>query len=287
MAKCEKTDCGYAGIDATPEGLYGTGNDRPAAHETAGATAAAGIVRRDAAGTPDPAGKVGFLGLGMSNAELTWNDFAGRVSADSRRAQGLVLVEGCEWGADLERLTEEGTTYWTGNVANAILARRLTSMQIGAVWIMEALKAQPSAYPQHVDEQVAMWTTVLQTVATRFPNCKIAYLDGPQYMGYAQPPTAPQEPFYGQSCEAIREVIRRQVDGELGYEVGVIPWLSWGGYFWSNGPTPNFRGFSWNCPADCRTDGIHQSLVGAAKMGTHLRDVLFADPTTLGWMRSS
>src|SRR5829696_6695868 len=75
-------------------GLYpGGANDRPLAHKVTGLAQATAVVPRDAAGAPDPNGKIVFLSVGMSNCTQEFSRFVQLANADPSKHPRVVLVD--------------------------------------------------------------------------------------------------------------------------------------------------------------------------------------------------
>lgn len=272
----------YSGIQQG--GLYPSGsNIRPAAHEAAGIALAAQIVPLNNNGIPSPTGKVGFVGMGMSNAERTFIPFRSQFNADPATKKTVKLVEACVYGRTAEQMSNPADPYWTVDLPNALNTAGVKAIQVQVVWIMEGMKDKLEPYPTHVDTLAGYWKSIVQIARTKFPNLKIAYLDMMQYMGYGV--STPAEPYFFEQGFAIKKVIEDQINGDpaLAYPT-LAPWLSWGHYFWSDGVKPRSDGMTWLCPTDCIGDGVHQSTIGAAKMATRLLNTLKADTTCQGWM---
>ena len=92
---------GYVG------GLYPNGsNQRPTPHDIAGQAIAAAITPVNAWGTPtpSPAGAIGLLSLGMSNANLEFGGghqfqaqaFKARAEADNAKDSNVIVVDGAQ-----------------------------------------------------------------------------------------------------------------------------------------------------------------------------------------------
>lgn len=292
MANCANVDCGSppicdmtAPIGPYDGGLYGGySNVRPPAHESVGLAEAALVVPRDRFGNPTPSGAVGFVGLGMSNAERTWIPFAARARANPLVKKSVRFIEAATFGWTIDEMANAADPNWL-NVDSAVVAAGLQPPQVQVAWIMGALQVSPGPFPGHVATQEGYWRSLLAIAKTKFPNLRLAFLDGPQYMGYAQSSAVPAEPFYQESGFAYRQVILDQIAGDPSLSLSVVPWLSQGMYPWSNGPTTSGLGRYWNCPTDCVGDGVHQSTSGATKMGTWLESYFLGDPVAVPWFR--
>src|ERR671919_2401941 len=82
-----------------PGGLYpGNTNVRP--NETTAQSVSSGIGPVDVTGKPDPAGRFGFISIGMSNTKLEFQRFLDRWSIDPASNPKLTVVNGAQGGMD-------------------------------------------------------------------------------------------------------------------------------------------------------------------------------------------
>jgi hypothetical protein len=264
-------------------GRYGGGsNVRPPLHEAAGLVEAAKIRPRNRDGTiNDATGSIGFLTLGMSNAERTVLPFRQQFLADPQTNKKIKIIEACQYGQTADILADPESLYWEENVPRAVSASGLSTAQVQVAWCMEGMKLRMEPFPAHVDTLTAYWKSIVQITKQKYPNVFLFFLDQMQYMGYGNNTTP--EPYYFEQGFALRTVILSQVAGSQDLQVGVVPWLDWGADYWSNGPTPSQNGMTWLCPQDCIQDGIHQSTVGAAKMASKLLAYLKGHPVAQSW----
>ena len=70
--------------------------------------------------------------------------------------------------------------------------------------------------------------------------------------------------------------------GDLNYDKGVAPWITWGPYLWANGTTPRSDGLTWERD-DFLSNGESLSEQGAHKAATLLFDFLLHEPTAANW----
>lgn len=112
---------------------------------------------------------------------------------------------------------------------------------------------------------------VLRDLKVQYPNLKIAYVYSRAYGGWGSAHEPNREPFsyeFGFSIQFLMLAQIRQADngqpadseaGDLSY--GVAPVLSWGGYQWASGNTPNSEGVAWPI-TDFAPDLVHYSTTG-------------------------
>lgn len=268
-----------------PGGLYGGTNDRPSAHELVGMSQSSLVVPRLSNGTPGQSGKIGFVGLGMSNAEQLFIAFRQQCLADTTLNPRVRYVEACQFGQTLDLVADPDAPYWTVNLPAALSAAGCTAAQVQVAYIFEALRfpANWGGFPAHVEIAAGFWVDLLHNAKAVFPNLRIAYLDSLQFMGYAQQKSVLEEPFAFEQAFAVRQVIQDQIDGDSDLDLSIAPWISWALYNWNNGVVQRSDGLDWLCPQDCAGDGIHLTFAGGSKLASRLRATLKADPTCTGW----
>jgi hypothetical protein len=263
-------------------GLYGDDeNEPPAEQQKLAKEAISKIQPRDDDGRPSTDGKIVLLAIGMSNTTQEFSAFAQLANRDRRKKPAVVLVDGAQGGADAaawvggRRRSPRGDP-WRGAEAR-LTAAGATSAQVQAVWIKQAL-AGPARYgefPGHVQALADDLEEIVQMAYERYPNLRVAFLSSRIYAGYASTRLNP-EPYAYESAFAVREVITRQIDGNIALNCdpnrGVMraPVLLWGPYLWADGETPRKSdGLIWR-REDFANDGTHPSNEGRRKVADQL-----------------
>jgi len=266
---------------------------RPAAHEAAGVALARRVRPLDAAGNPDPEGRIGLLTVGMSNTSQSTQGFAPLLAADPDRNPRVVLVNGAQGGMTAARIqdpaTPSGMQYWN-TVDDRLRQAGVTRQQVQAVWIKQANAGPRQGFPGYARQLEAELARIVQLLPERFPNARLAYLSSRTYGGWATTPLNP-EPYAYESGFSVKWLIGRQIEGEAALNFdparGPVkaPWLSWGPYLWANGTTKRVAdGFAWE-QGDFAQDGTHQSPAGQRKVGGLLLRFFREDATTRPWFR--
>jgi hypothetical protein len=284
------TELGSGEYQGFKGGLYPGGkNERPAAHEAAGLALAKKVRPLDAAGKPDPKGKVVLLSVGMSNTSQAFTALQRLVEADEAKNPALVLVNGAQGGMTAARIqdpeSESGAKYW------AVVDRRLkeagvTRAQVQAVWIKQADAGPSQGFPKYARTLEAELARIVQLLPGRFPNLKLAYLSSRTYGGFARTKLNP-EPYAYESGFSVKWLIERQLKGEAGLNYdpakGKVraPWLSWGPYLWA-GVEKRADGFIYT-ESDYGADGTHPSAQGQRKIAGLMLKWFKADTTTKPW----
>lgn len=261
---------GFAG------GLYPDGNRRPEAHEKAGLERAARIVPLDAAGKPDPNGKIVLVSIGMSNTSQASQAFARALAAETERNPHLVFVNGAQGGMTAAKIAnpEEprfGAPYWK-TVDERLKAAGVTPAQVQAVWIKQADAGPSQGFPKYAQTLHEELTAIVRLLPGRFPNVRSAYLSSRVYAGHAKTGLNP-EPYAFESGFSVKWLIEAQIKGDPALALDKTPWLSWGPYLWD----PSFR------EADFAADGTHHSPAGSDKIAAQMLAFFKTDPTTRGW----
>lgn len=270
-------------------GLYPDGqNSMPADHLAAGLAQAQAIQPRAADGSPDPAGKIGLISVGMSNAAAEFSTFVRLANADPAKSESVVVVNGAQGGWASNKLVSNGSdAYWL--VLDERLADNgLTPAQVQVVWLKEArsgIKNEP--FPQEPQVLQAHLQTIVQEIQVRYPNVKIVYLSSRIYGGYATGPLNPESIAY-HSGFAVKWLIEAQINGapQLNYDPArgevAAPWLAWGPYLWADGLTPRSDGLTWACD-EFADDGTHPGEPARDKVAALLLEFFKTDETARVW----
>lgn len=274
----------YAGFDG---GLYpGALNSRPAPHQAAGSLHAAFIVARNAAGTPDRAGRIGILTIGMSSTRDESGAFVKWSNVDPLRNPAVRIVNGAKGGASADVIADPAHPYWR-HVLARVAEAGLTPAQIQAIWMKEAVPNPTATFPQHAQDLQQDCAAIVRILATMFPNARQCFVSSRIYGGYATTPLNP-EPYAYESAFAVKWLIEDQISGSpaLNHDPQrgpvMAPWLSWGPYLWADGTDARADGLVWTC-ADFASDGTHPSARGSDKVGRRLVEFFRSDPVTSSW----
>jgi hypothetical protein len=273
-------------------GLYpGGSNERPAAHEAAGLRLAREVRPRAADGTPDAAGKIVLLSVGMSNTSQVSDGFRRLLASEKEVNPALLFVNGAQGGMTAAAIQDpddgaRGSKYWA-EVDRRLKAAGVTRGQVQVVWIKQA-DAGPSggfpAYARKLQEELA---NVVRVLPKRFPNVKLTYLSSRTYAGYATTRLNP-EPYAYESGFSVKWLIEQQIKGDAALNCdaknGAVkaPWLSWGPYFWANGERKRGDGHFFT-EGDFAPDGTHLTSSGQGKTGGLLLRFLKTDATAKPW----
>jgi hypothetical protein len=124
---------------------------------------------------------------------------------------------------------------------------------------------------------------------------------GTKHHTYVPPntPGAVQDPQQHGMAWSVKWVIEDQTNGDpgLNYDASkgpvVAPWIAWGPYFWSDGPTPRaYDGFHFDC-SDVYNflardgDFSHPGKFGIEKQAGLLFDFFRSDSTAIPWYYGS
>lgn len=283
------TDLGSDLYQGQPGGLYPNGqNTPPAAHLAAGLAQAQVIQPRAADGSPDPAGKIGLISVGMSNTAAEFSTFVRLANADPAKNEAVVVVNGAQGGWASNKLVSSGSAAYWQELDERLAENGLTPAQVQVVWLKEArsgIKNEP--FPQEPQVLQAQLQTIVQEIQTRYPNVQIVYLSSRIYGGYATGPLNP-EPIAYHSGFAVKWLIEAQINGEpqLNYDPAqgdvTAPWLAWGPYLWADGQTPRSDGLTWACD-EFADDGTHPGDAARDKVAAMLLEFFKTDETAKVW----
>ncbi len=268
-------------------GLYPGGtNAIPAAHLAAGLAETAQIVPRDAAGNAVASGKIGLVTIGMSNTTQESQAFISQANASPLKSGSVVIVDGAQGGQDAAKIASPTAAYWS-TVDARVAAAGLTSAQVQAVWLKQAVAGPTLPFPQDADQLRGYLRSIVQILRAKFPNLRACYLSSRIYAGYAVTTLNP-EPYAYQSAFAVRDLIEEQIGGSAALvfdpQQGAVmaPWLAWGPYLWADGLVPRSDGLVWEC-SDFEADGTHPGPAAEAKVGAMLLAHFLSSPTTESW----
>ncbi len=274
-------------------GLYGEGaNLPPPGLATAARKALATIQPRDAAGAPDPEGRVVLLSLGMSNTSQEFTRFQALAAAEHTKAPALTLIDGAQGGRDAAQwdMAHLAALEVWAEVERRLALAHVTPAQVQIVWLKQARSspARLGEFPRHVDVLKDHLIAILQEAKRRFPNLRVAYLSSRTYGGYARTAISP-EPYAYESAFAVRGVILDQLKGNPRLNDDpdrgpvMAPVVLWGPYLWTDGAQPRpDNGLTWEL-GDVKPDGVHPSEAGQEKVAQLLLNFFRTDPLARPW----
>lgn len=288
------TELGKETYKGETGGLYGNGNNEPpAAHQNAAELAAARIVPLNAEGKPSPEGKIGLLGIGMSNTTQEFSMFKKLADADPLRSPNVAIVDVAQGGKASEQWidpkSDDGKQVWEA-VTERLKAANMSDQQVQVVWIKQAIMGQArfGEFPAHAKKLESDLVTTLQLLKARFSNLQIAYLSSRIYAGYATTSLNP-EPYAYEGAFSIRWIIDSQVRGEAKLNADPAsgdvkaPVVLWGPYLWGDGIMPRRDGLVWNRDDLAVRDGTHPSDSGRKKVADMLMKFFHSDPYATSW----
>ena len=220
-------------------------------------------------------GRIGVVGVGMSNAMAEFGAFARATSQEPERNPSLDFVEGPGGGWDAVRISRPGARYWRDLDARLRKAR-LQRGQVQVVWLKQAIAGEDRQFPQDARALQGHLRTIVRLLSTRFPNLRLIYLSSRTFGGYAITHLNP-EPFAYESGYAVKWLVQEGVQGRLGRV-----WVGWGPYLWTDGQAGRRDGLTWTCD-DVLEDGTHPSPSGVRKVSRLLSEFFTTDPTAKPW----
>jgi len=279
------SDVSGAAYQGQPLGLYPGGtNFVPSAHLADGVSLARAVTAMDAQGRPSSSGRYAFVSIGMSNTTQEFSVFKPMADADPSKDPQLVIVDGAQGGQTATNWANPGCACWT-ELDRRITAAGLTNAQVATAWIKLADAAPSEGWPAHAQRLRDEQGVILEALASRFPNLRLAYFSSRIYAGYATSSLNP-EPYSYQSAFAIRWLIESQVNGTALRYTGASrtsPWIAWGPYLWADGLTPRSDGLTWACSDFSADDGTHPATSGRQKVADRLLSFVKTDPTAREW----
>jgi hypothetical protein len=262
------TDLGRTRYQGQVGGLYPGGANKPGRRYLQRGFTAASRVR-------PIRGRIGFVGIGMSNAMEEFKGFARAATQEPTRNPALVFVDGPGGGWDAKRISKPQSRYW-GDLDARLRKARLQRAQVQVVWLKQAIAGEDRPFPQDARALQANLRTIVRLLTGRFPNLKLVYVSSRTYGGYAITHLNP-EPFAYESGFAAKWLVQEGIQGRLGRV-----WVGWGPYLWTDGLAGRRDGLTWACE-DVLQDGTHPSPSGVRKVARLMMDFFSADPTAKTW----
>lgn len=272
-------------------GLYKDGLNVPTAtHISKGTKFANNLKKRDENGNIDEAnGTIMMIGMGASVASDAFNTFR-----DTMDAQGWPGVNPCLevksvfiGGKDMGDILDPEEYYWE-RFQDRLDEKFIHPNQVQVVWMLMQSDATTMDVESYVTYVIGQYKLILADMLDEMPNLRMVYLTGMHYTGYAHESheryDAIVEPKGYWGNLAIRELINMQMDGDpdLDFEGAdrVVPYITWGPYFWADGSNARADGLTWECEEfrnDSTGGGFHLKLESQYKEADMLQDFFTTD----------
>jgi hypothetical protein len=287
------SDLGTNLFNGMQGGLYGNGqNEIPQNHLNAGIQIASQIMPLNAQGNYEQNGKVGFISMGMSNANIFFAGLRDSAASYPMLNSSIVMVNGATGSMDIDVMLNTEGQYWT-TLDQKLSIAGITKEQVQVIWFMQAKHVSgipPNEGIEHIEIMENKFLQAFQYFKQYFPNLKQIYCSGRDYGGYNNPGSGNPEPYAYYTGWAFRKLVERQIAGDaaLNYS-GANPntaWLAWADYVWADGKNIRLDGFNWLCPQDVQNDGVHPNFSGKAKVANLLFN-FFKSDTTSFWFRNA
>ncbi len=268
-------------------GLYPNGsNIRPPAHNAAGLAMAAQVVPRDAAGAPNPQGKIVLVSIGMSNTAGEFGTFERNARQDDSLNPHLVIANGAQGGMVATSWVDPEARAW--QFVDELLAfKGVTPLQVQAVWV-KLTNFDINELPEAMYKLQGDLETIAHNLIVHFPNLKLAYFSS-RTRAYAYWEGANPEPGSFETGFAVKWMIEKQIIGDpslnFSPQVGTVmaPYMAWGPYLWIDGLNPRSDGMIWT-PEDLKADCVHPSDSGGKpKVAEQLMTFFKTDTTARTW----
>lgn len=286
-------------------GLYpGGASAPPADHLAAGLERALRIEPLDAAGHPDPSGRIVLLSVGMSNTSQEFcgalgvacqtGSFVGQALSDPNvDRMHLVIVNGAQGGRTAEEWDAPADSTYDRVAMRALAPLGLSEAQVQVVWLKQAHARPVVSLPAPGADAFALEQDlgeIVRALAERYPNLQLVFVSSRTYGGYATTSLNP-EPYAFESGFAVKWLIEAQIRQERGEGADPLagdlaldrgPWIGWGPYLWTAGSEGRSDGLVW-LPADVESDGTHPAPPGEEKVGSLLLDFFSTSPVARCW----
>lgn len=263
----------YLGIGEP--GLYPGGSNVPS-----GSHLAYGLIRANAirplvsASLPSSAPAIGFVAVGMSNANQEWGRFSWLAAYGAKHNARVVLVDAAQGGIDATEMDEPGEPYWNF-FDQRVAAAGLGLDQVQVVWLKQSIQGGAGVFPTGAATLQQSLAGIVDVLQARCPNLQMILLSS-RIWGIS-------EPWNFETAFAVKGLITSQVDAIVsGTESR--PWLVWGPYLWADGLNPRSDGLFWDPALHLETDLTHPSAGGEQQVADRLDAYLVAQDPLARWL---
>ena len=274
---------------------YGS-NDAPAIHLNNGIRISNNLRRRNETGAIDNAnGTIMMIGMGASTASDAFNTYRNDMIANDWAGVNPCLEVKSVFigGKDLGDILDPAEDYWD-KFQGRLEDKDIDANQVQIVWMMFQSEATTNDVETYVTYVIGQYKLILADMLDQMPNLRQVFISGMHYTGY----TNPEHERYASLIEpkaywgnlAIRELINKQIDGDpdLDFEGPdrVVPYITWGPYFWADGSNERSDGLTWTCNefrSDSTGGGFHLKEEYQYKEGDMLESFLETSPVASIW----
>src|SRR5262249_37758936 len=148
------------------------------------------------------------------NTTLEFSHFVPLAMNYPGRNPALLVVDCAEGGQDAAIVADPTSPYWS-TVRSRLTLAGVDSTQVRVAWLKEAVARPTLAFPNDALQLQGDLRAIVQNLAAKFPNIRLAYLASRIYAGYATGVSnLNPEPFAYQSGFAVKWLIRDQISGD-------------------------------------------------------------------------
>jgi hypothetical protein len=254
----------YLGIGEP--GLYPGGSNLPtAAHLAYGQSRTAAIRPLTSALMPTSAPAIGFVAVGMSNANQEWGRFAWLAASAAKHNARVILVDAAQGGIDATEMDDGSEPYWNF-FDQRVTAAGIGLDQIQVVWLKQSIQGGAGPFPAGAATLQQSLAGIVDVLQARCPNLQMILLSSRIWGG--------GEPWNFETAFAVKGLIASQVDA-IATGTETRPWLAWGPYLWADGLNPRSDGLFWDPALHLEADLTHPSAGGEQQVADQL-DAFFA-----------
>lgn len=286
-------------------GLYpGGANAIPADHGAVGIARRNAVRPLDVNGYPSDAGRYVLMSVGAGNASAAWCSrssappcaswsLTGRAVSDPSVNHGaMVIVNGAIPGGEFDLWSNPKAANYNRIRDTRLAPLGLSEKQVQVIWmsVPDSAAALPiAATPADAAPGVQRVGAAIRALKRRYPNLQLLFIASRAYRGYFPG----GEPAAYESGFVVKWTIESQIAqgrgrlpnpdaGDLSNSSGAAPWVAWGPYFWSRGPSPRADGVAWiRSDFDAGGSGLSQS--GESKLSSLLLAFFKSSPYTRCW----
>lgn len=278
-------------------GLYPGGtNTVPSTFNTNALAAAASVIPLDASGNSAPTtGIIGVTSIGFSNVRDKWtgvnggNGFKQLSDADGTRNARVVIYNCAQDTITSDAWADPNNACWTTARSNVTSAGGSLA-QVQVVWLEMAkgVSGQSPSFESHLATLKTKFDLIIANIvrAENFPNCKLVFVGGRTYGGYAAANTLNPEPYAYCTWFGMQYLVAGQVAAPTR-----VPFVAWAPFIWANGLVPNgsecgiTSGLTWDT-TEFQSDHTHPTGAMETKVG-HLLLTFFQTSPYTTWYNAA
>lgn len=235
------------------------------------------ITPLDKKGNPSFKGKIVMLGIGGSHAYIVYNGIKNAWLSDAGFGKNLVFANAGTGGKDLPDILDPGASYWQ-RIVKVLDSNRVKSSQVQVIFIIEDDFVNRDTTIQRAYAIKDQYITLLTTIRSKYPNCKMILVADRGYAGYSTL-SKYDEPKGYLNGWAVKFVVEDFINGTIPQ----MPFINWFEYYWANGEEPRWDGLTYLSSDFVAPEFAHITTQKANELGIVTHAKLKADAGVVNW----